>query len=259
MLVRNAFTHDTRVEKEARSLARAGFQVTVVADGGLGLPATESRDGYEVRPVALAERRIPLVRFFRRNHRLQNTLAATDPEILHAHDAANALSPVGRVAARIGVPFVYDSHELWTGRPPHSRRAACRFLANAYYRRVERRYVPRAAGRITVSAPIARHLVGPTGAPFELVPNYPDLPEPPDLVVRSLRSLPGGEAIPPDSPIVLYVGGVNAGRGLEPLVRAMARVRQDAHLVMLGDGPLAGELACIAENRKKDWTVATTS
>jgi hypothetical protein len=32
MLVRNAMTHDSRVEKEADSLANAGYQVTVVAE-----------------------------------------------------------------------------------------------------------------------------------------------------------------------------------------------------------------------------------
>jgi hypothetical protein len=31
MLVRNPYTHDTRVEKEARSLAGAGYRFTVVA------------------------------------------------------------------------------------------------------------------------------------------------------------------------------------------------------------------------------------
>ena len=35
MLVRNAYTHDSRVEKEARTLVGAGHRVTVVADGSL--------------------------------------------------------------------------------------------------------------------------------------------------------------------------------------------------------------------------------
>src|SRR5687768_1981002 len=48
MLVRNAYTHDTRVEKEARTLADAGFEVTVVADAAPGLAERETRDGCTV-------------------------------------------------------------------------------------------------------------------------------------------------------------------------------------------------------------------
>ena len=39
MLVRNPYTHDSRVEKEARTLIAAGDRVSIVADAAPGLPA----------------------------------------------------------------------------------------------------------------------------------------------------------------------------------------------------------------------------
>jgi hypothetical protein len=39
MLVRNPYTHDSRVEKEARTLVGAGHRVSIVADAARGLPA----------------------------------------------------------------------------------------------------------------------------------------------------------------------------------------------------------------------------
>ncbi len=72
------------------------------------------------------------------------------------------------------------------------------------------------------------------------MPNYPEADA---LAVerRDLRTLPGGDAIDPDAPIVLYLGGLMAGRGLEELVDAMGRLPA-AQLITLGDGVLAAPL-----------------
>lgn len=48
MLVINPMTRDTRVEKEAATLAAAGHDVTVVATHDDGLPHDEQRDGYRI-------------------------------------------------------------------------------------------------------------------------------------------------------------------------------------------------------------------
>lgn len=48
MLVINPMTSDSRVEKEAAALVRAGFEVTVLATAADGLPPDELRDGYRI-------------------------------------------------------------------------------------------------------------------------------------------------------------------------------------------------------------------
>jgi glycosyltransferase involved in cell wall biosynthesis len=243
MLVRNVYTHDTRVEKEASALVAAGHRVTVVADAGAGLPARETRGGAEVVRVARAAPAIPGVRYVLHEWRLARRLIGLRPTVLHAHDT-NALVPVGLAASRRRIPFVYDAHELWLGRPRRDRSRLYFALSQAWYRLVQRMAIPRAAAVLTVSPPIVGNLRRHYRLDHvHLVPNYPDETGP--LERRDLRELPGGEAIDPGRPVVLYLGGLMRGRGIEGLVEAMAKL-PDAQLVVLGEGPLLGQLRASA-------------
>jgi glycosyltransferase involved in cell wall biosynthesis len=241
MLLRNPYTHDTRVEKEAATLTEAGHRVTVIADAGPGLPEREERDGVHVIRVDRPFARVPGLRFLAGELRRWAALVRSRPDVLHAHDS-NALLPVWLAAWRLHRPFVYDAHELWLGRPPRERSTLYTLLSRTWYRAVERLAVPRAAAVLTVSAPIADalatryHLRDVT-----LVENYPPAAEAAAHEVAELRELPGGEAISADAPVVLYIGGLMAGRGIEAVVDAVAQLPQ-VELVLLGDGPLAGEL-----------------
>jgi glycosyltransferase involved in cell wall biosynthesis len=239
MLVRNAYTHDTRVEKEARTLADAGHRVTVVADSAAGLQEREERDGTQVIRVARASTAVPGLRYLIHEWRLAWRLVALRPSVLHAHDS-NALVPVAIASAARRVPFVYDAHELWLGRPRRDRSRLYFALSQAWYRLVQRLAIPRAAAVVTVSPPIVGHLRRHYGLDrVHLVPNYPDRAG--RVERRELRDLPGGEAIDPDQPIVLYLGGLMRGRGIEGLLEAMASL-PDAQLVSLGEGPLLDQL-----------------
>ena len=239
MLVRNRYTHDSRVEKEARTLVAAGHRVTIVADTGPGLPERETRDGSEVIRVARHGPGLPGLRFVLHELRLARRLRHLRPTALHAHDS-NALVPVAFAARRLGIPFVYDAHELWLGRPRRERSRLYFALSQAYYGLVERLLVPRAAATVTVSPPIAAHLRERYRLrDVALVPNYPELAG--ELERRELRGLPGGEAIDPGAPVVLYLGGLMAGRGLEQLVDAVGLL-PSTQLVLLGSGVLAEPL-----------------
>jgi glycosyltransferase involved in cell wall biosynthesis len=247
MLVRNPYTHDTRVEKEARTLMGAGYRVTVVADASDGLAETERRpSGEEVVRVRRRGPRLPGIRFVLHELRLARRLVALRPDLLHAHDS-NALPAVAMAARRSRVPFVYDAHDLWLGRPRRERGRLAFALNQAWYTVIERLLVPRAAATLTVSPPIARHLERRYGLPaVTLVPNYPE--EEPVPRVRDLRSLPEGERIAPNRPIILYLGGLMAGRGLEGLIDAVA-LTERPQLVFLGSGQLEGLLRARAAER----------
>jgi glycosyltransferase involved in cell wall biosynthesis len=246
MLVRNPYTHDSRVEKEARTLVDAGHRVSIVADAAPGFPARERRDGADVHRVARRGPAIPGVRFVVHEWRLARRLRALLPTVLHAHDT-NALVPVALAARRLGIGYVYDAHDLWLGRPRRGRGRLYFALSQRYHRLVERLLVPRAAATLTVSPPIADHLRRAYRLPrVYLVPNYPEVGPP--VARRELRELEGGETIDPAKPIVIYLGGLMAGRGLEQLVDAMALV-PDAQLVMLGSGAEEGPLLARAVER----------
>jgi glycosyltransferase involved in cell wall biosynthesis len=239
MLVRNRYTHDSRVEKEARTLTGAGHRVTIVADAGPGLPERDRRPEAEVLRVTRQRTGVPGIRFVLEQRRLARVLRGLRPDVLHAHDS-NALVPVAMAARALRVPYLYDAHDLWLGRPRRERSAAYFFLNQIYYTVVERLLVRRAAAVLTVSPPIARHLERRYGvAHVALVPNYPDQIGP--IEPRDIRSLTGADMLGPESRVVLYLGGLMAGRGLEELVDAIAALRH-VDLVFLGEGVLAGPL-----------------
>ena len=245
MLVRNPFTHDSRVEKEAATLRDAGYRVTVMADAAPAQPEREEKDGIAVRRMARRGPRIPGVSFMLHEWRLGRALTALRPDVLHAHDS-NALLPVGIAARSLRRPFVYDAHDLWLHRPRRQRSRLYHTLQNAFFGIIERLFVPRAAVTLTVSAPIARHLEHRYRlARVELVPNYPERPG--ATVRREIRELEGLAHVPPSAPIVLYLGGLMGGRGIEYLARSMADVPA-AHLVLLGSGHQGPEL--VAEARR---------
>jgi glycosyltransferase involved in cell wall biosynthesis len=242
MLVRNPYTHDSRVEKEAATLRGAGHEVIVVADHVAGLPQREVRDGVEVRRVPRARFPIPGLRFLLHEWRLIQVLTGLRPSVLHAHDS-NALVPVSMAARRLRRPFVYDAHDLWLHRPRRQRSRPYHALQNAYYRVVEGVLVPRAAATITVSAPIARYLERAYRLRrVDLVPNYPLPEEVTRTDATAARRAMG--SIPDGVPIVLYLGGLMEGRGIEHLVRSMVDV-PEAQLALLGAGHQA--TALIAE------------
>jgi glycosyltransferase involved in cell wall biosynthesis len=244
MLVLNPFTNDTRVEKEAATLVGAGYRVTVLAEAGPWLPPREVRNGIEVVRVARHRSRVPGLRLFAYARQLEEELVAQRPEILHAHDS-NALLPVARAARRLGAPFVYDAHDLWTGRPRRGRSRLYFAASQLYFRMLEARLLPRAAAHLTVSPPIARYLERRHRLPeVTLVPNYPAAA--PNVEPRDLRSLAGAEGIPVGADTILYLGALMAERGLEGLVRAMTDLPM-AHLVLLGGGGLAPALRDLAD------------
>ena len=241
MLVRNRFTNDTRVEQEARTLAGAGHAVTVVADAGPGLPERETRDGFDVVRVRRGGPNVPGLRFVAHELRLARRLAALRPDILHAHDS-NALVPVALAARRRRVPFVYDAHDLWLGRPRRERSRLYFALGNAWYSLVERLLVPRAAAVLTVSEPIARHLERRYRiSDVTLVPNYPA----PELASARPRARCGRSPAARRS--------TRIGRSCSTSVASWAAAGSrswcapwssvpDAQLVLLGDGVLGEPL-----------------
>ena len=115
MLVINPMTSDTRVDKEAASLAEDGHDVAVVATASPGLPSEESRQGFTIR--RLPYRRVgkqavtaPLQRARGRRRQALDTVTAVPANgaramLVHRrHDAAvaagHALRAVGGVALR---------------------------------------------------------------------------------------------------------------------------------------------------------------
>ncbi len=189
MLVATSVASDARVVREAGALATAGHAVHIV---GMGVPAEfvpppgvsvsspgparrargrrvgassgQGRGGTSsrrraglllrraVRWLLLPEyRAIVFGRWARAAHRDGDRRVF---DVVHAHDF-NTLRPAAALTRTHRVPLVYDSHELWFGRPVIGRPTP---LAGWRGQRTERRIGARAAAVITVGDGVAAAL-----------------------------------------------------------------------------------------------------
>jgi glycosyltransferase involved in cell wall biosynthesis len=266
LLLNNPFLTDSRSWKIARSSAQAGHAVTVLARGGDGLPDREEREGFTVLrltpPVRLAWLPAPtltsgdtgtgrggLVRRARSAVRESvGRVAQVARYLLAARSWAGAWSGVAppadiwqseglvtlpvtlELARRHGGRVVYDSRDVHVESGRFAR------LPGPWRRLLrvrERSWVRRCDALVTVSEPYADVLERTLRRrPDAIVMNCPPLwipPDPPPRILHEELGLDAGQRI------VLYLGQVAPGRGVEQLVEAIGRVER-AVLVVAGWG-----------------------
>ena len=249
-------TFDSRVRREARTLAAAGYGVTIacLADAGdrsdlppnvtvLVRPLPDSSvvpgavNPFRAHPGARLAVLASGVGWFRRyvaNLRAWGraaTAACGSVDIWHVNDLTG-LAAVGPFADR-RTPIIYDIHDLVleTGTAVYLP-APIRRLLGIY----ERQLVSRVAAIVTVNCGLAGVLERRFPARrIEVVHNCPDRWEPPDeTAVSRIRE---AAAIENDAPVVLYHGVLSAGRGIEQVMDALLLPGLErANLVLMGFG-----------------------
>lgn len=177
--------------------------------------------------------------------RLDGVIEDWRPDILHAHSPAlNGLAALG-VARRRKLPLIYEIRAFWedaavgngTGREGSPRYQLIRALESHVARKAD------AVGVICEglrSDLIAR---GIDGEKVTVFPNGVDLdlfgdPPPPDHeLARQLRLI--------DKDVVGFIGSFYDYEGLDDLIAAMPMLvaaRRDAHLLLVGGGPMEAAL-----------------
>jgi glycosyltransferase involved in cell wall biosynthesis len=252
MFVINGVLADTRVVKEAASLAASGREVIVIGLREGDQPREEKVQGFTVlrvgrdpfrREIAGRTRAPgPLGRILEPVRQVAGLLdyfarafvraARLRAGVYHAHDLITL--PLAWAAGRlVGARVVYDAHELFTEMGRLGR------VSRAVFRVAETVLIGRADRVITVNDSIADELSRRYGVPRPVVVmNCPRVEGVPAREASGLRARVGlGE----DVPIVLFQGMFMPHRGLENLVRA-ARSFARAHLVFMGWGPLRPQL-----------------
>jgi glycosyltransferase involved in cell wall biosynthesis len=172
-----------------------------------------------------------------RSEELAAAVIKLKPDVVHCHDCI-ALPSGWLVKKALGIPLVYDAHEIYEAV------AARRFGATDYFARVHRRYLPRIDGFVAVNESAANYYAHA----------YPAVPR--AVVIRNATTeIISGEydgrlhraaGLPRDEKILLYQGGFTRHRGLPTLVRAAPLLPDGWSLVMMGWGPLSEELQGIA-------------
>jgi len=159
------------------------------------------------------------------------------PDIFFAHDLA--MLPVARLASqRSGAKLIYDSHELYSEQEFSARE-------KQRWTEIEAKHIRACDAVITVNPSIAKELERRYGLHgVNVIYN----------AERSRRSLERkglfhrAFELSPDQKVILFQGGLLAGRNLEVLVEAMGHVRNPIlNLVILGDGQLSAPLKRLVE------------
>jgi len=155
------------------------------------------------------------------------------PDLLYCHDIDTL--PLAWIGCKMGIPFLYDSHEYWRGTMHHTQRNARLYRLLVW---VENAIIRRAKGVIAVNEELAEkmradhHITLPT-----VVRNVPgDISITPGDYLRAV--LP----VPADGKIVLYVGGLTTGRGLKTIIHSVKVWDANIYLAMMGYGFLQPEL-----------------
>ena len=278
MFVLNDMRLDSRVHREAGSLGRAGYDVTVYAvmTRATAHLAREVADGFTIvrvpmlthpaasggAPAAGGSRRSRSARammastfvvtrpmfggalHFLANWQLRwsswarRVAAMVEPADVWHAHDFNALGLATACARRFGGAVVYDSHEIFTEAGANS---ALPGPLRAAMRNRERSWARRADTVITVNESVADVLRRQLGMDVSVVRNCS---APPPAGPSPLRERIGATA---DDHVVMYHGSVTVGRGIERLITSMSDVRlHGVHLVIMGYGPLRPTIQAMA-------------
>jgi glycosyltransferase involved in cell wall biosynthesis len=254
MLTPDCFMIDRRILQEARSLIEAGHEVTLLAGFECKEPASYVEEGIAIHRFVYDwdDERLKRIRArLPNNDRVKMAvnrafmaaarrgLMGLTPfdryiveqglrhrsDVVHVHDLP-ALKAGVSLAARWGVPLVYDAHELY-----YAQEVLPKHLQREYFH-LERSLIKKPTVVITVNEFIAGLMVKRYGVQMpRVVYNATELPKPDPKAGHPLR-----ERVPGNGPIFLYQGWISAERNIETLVRAMAEVPPPARLAIIGYG-----------------------
>jgi len=277
MAVYGDLSFDSRVQREATSLAAAGYRVAVacLACSPAAAAALVPVEVLVVKPTRAdvlptgdgpflaggggggAKQRGPLAKVavpagkvldrlrWLRGYRAtlldwgREVVAAAGPvDRWHLHDLTGLLAVDAAIPKTL--PRVYDAHELFidTGSASRMPKQARQLIV-----RLERHLAGKCAAVVTVNPGLAgilrRRLRRDDITVVRNCPPRVDLPAGPRA--RLLHQRLG---IPETAPLVLFHGNIDENRGIEPIVGLIASGRLgNAHFVCLGNGPLTGWVA----------------
>lgn len=232
MFVWNNFIKDARVYRECLALKEAGYDVILIClryqeDS---LPEEEVRDGIEIiriRTKSFYNKSllIKLVAYILPIFKMSYIGRKVNANIYHSNDLNTLFQGV------IGSKFrfrkkslVYDSHEVQTDRTGYIN-------ANVKkYEQVFLKFIDRMIMTTDIRAIYTSNLYG-IKKPY-VIHNYPIYYDNSEISPINIYNI---FDVKMPKPLLLYQGGVQEGRGLENLIKAMKSIDRGI-LVLIGDG-----------------------
>jgi glycosyltransferase involved in cell wall biosynthesis len=210
---------DARIHaKQCRTLARAGYAVTLMVADGLGDSQAEPNLAIvDVGRPASRRERLAVTGL-----RLLRQVRQRGAAVVHLHDPE--LLPLAWLLKRQGLRVIFDAHEdvpLQLLGKPYLAPALARWLARLYP--PAERLLCQGLDAIVAATPAIAEKMRTLGPPVISVANYPLLSEFPQVAA----------AVPRERALA-YVGGLSHCRGLSHIVQANAAVRPPGTLYLAG-------------------------
>jgi glycosyltransferase involved in cell wall biosynthesis len=211
--VTNDLTYDQRMIRICTSLAKAGYQVTLIG--------TRFRHSDSFAKQPFRQRRISCLFSKGKAFYLEYNLKLFIWLLFHKTGTLCAIDldtifPCYLISVLKGSPRVYDAHELFC----EMKEVVTRPAIYKAWKRLERYTVPKFKYGYTVNVPIAGEFKNLYDVQYEVIRNLP---------VLAPLTIPNK-----NERFILYQGAVNEGRAFEMLIPAMQHV--EAQLVICGDG-----------------------
>jgi len=230
-IVLNEFTQDSRVMKECESLAKSGYDVTVIAYWMEGLDIRENIKGYKIIRIPIRSKHwsknslIQVVKYIEFLIKALFFIRKIRPDICHGHD------PNGLIVAYCSKyifrsKLIYDSHELWSDS---IHLISNKKLLYAFGRTIEKYLVRQADAVITVNQSIADIMYLENSIrSISVISNMPLKSK--NNIVLSKEEI----GFPESNFNIIYVGNIEKGRGIDITINAMAMVDSNIGLVLMG-------------------------
>lgn len=272
MSLRGFFPPDIRVEKEARSLLKAGHEVFLLSASKGDMPNEETVEGIKVIRKKLPQNfprrawnffcfQVFFIHPFWKKA-LKDAVKQCEIQAIHVHDLPLVRTGLN-VARKFGLPIIADLHENYPEAVRQYRMIAkpvqrLLYLASPLWRwkRMERFCVQQADRVVTVVDEAKQHYVNDCGIPEEkatVVMNTEDL--------DYFYSLPIKEDIVKKYQpyfAISYIGGFGWHRGIQTAISAMPQILSaipEARLIMVGSGSNEAELKELAKRERVEQAI----
>lgn len=224
--VTNDLSYDQRMDRICSTLHNAGFEIELI--GRKRKKSIPILRQYKTTRIKLL---FNTGKFFylEYNVRLFFLLLFRKADIFCAIDL-DTIIPNFSIAKLRNKHFVYDSHEYFTEVIEVVKRPKIKKI----WEGIENYILPKTKYAYTVNQSIADIYKTKYNTPFSVIRNAAQLKEKP--IVENV------------TPYLLYIGAVNAGRGLNEIILAMHNI--DMNLMICGDGDILDELKALTNKEK---------
>lgn len=233
-IVLNTFVQDSRVMRECKSLAENGYDVTVIAYWMEDLKEDEFQDGYTIKRLRLKTKswtNNSIVQVFKYLEFLFKSLLTINkikPKVCHGHDPSG-LFVAYFAKVILNCHIIYDSHELWGHTSHMNNYNKILYKIGGYF---EKLIINKTDFVITVNNSIGDLLKKHTGKEsIKIIRNIPENNSAKINLNRNHLKLPNSKFI------LIYIGSLAKGRGVDQLIKCMNHVRQDIGLAIVGGEP----------------------